>query len=88
MTLKNKGASLLVGAGAVAALVATSGAAHAADPVEPGAIDPSLTTVNLLNVNDFHGRIDADGTGKSGKAFACTVVTTRAELGADRPAPA
>lgn len=86
MTLKKKGASLLVGAGAVAALVATSGAAHAADPVEPGAIDPSLTTVNLLNVNDFHGRIDADGTGKSGKAFACTVVTTRAELGEDSTA--
>ncbi|QOK23083.1 bifunctional metallophosphatase/5'-nucleotidase [Janibacter indicus] len=86
MSLKKRGASLLVGAGAITALVATSGTAHAADPVEPGGIDPSLTTVNLLNINDFHGRIDTDGTGASGKAFACTVVETRAQLGEDSTA--
>lgn len=86
MSLKKKGATLLVGAGAITALVATSGAAHAADPVDPGGIDPSLTTVNLLNINDFHGRIDTDGTGASGKAFACTVVTTKAALGEDTTA--
>lgn len=81
MSLTKKGLSLLVGAGAATALVATAGAAHAADPVAPGGIDASLTTVNLLNLNDFHGRIDDDGTGDLGKAFACTIVTTRASLG-------
>ncbi|WP_068261118.1 bifunctional metallophosphatase/5'-nucleotidase [Janibacter limosus] len=86
MSLAKKGASLLVATGAVTALVATAGAAHAADPVDPGGIDPALTTVNLLNINDFHGRIDTDGTGASGKALACTVVTTRAALGEDSTA--
>jgi 5'-nucleotidase len=86
MSLAKKGASLLVATGAVTALVATAGAAHAADPVDPGGIDPSLATVNLLNINDFHGRIDTDGTGASGKALACTVVTTRAALGEDSTA--
>lgn len=86
MSLMKRGASLVVGAGAITALVATAGSAHAADPVDPGGIDPSLTTVNLLNINDFHGRIDTDGTGAAGKAFACTVVTTKAALGEDKTA--
>lgn len=85
MSLKKRRA-LLVGAGAVAALVATVGTAHAADPVQPGSIDPALTTVNLLNFNDFHGRIDADNKGTLGKSFACTVVSTRAALGEDSTA--
>ena len=86
MSVKKRGASLLVGVGAITALVATAGAAHAADPVDPGALDPGLTTVNLLNINDFHGRIDDDNTGELGKSFACTVVSTRAALGADSTA--
>nr|WP_257909261.1 hypothetical protein [Janibacter limosus] len=86
MSVKKRGASLLVGVGAITALVATAGAAHAADPVDPGALDPGLTTVNLLNINDFHGRIDDDNTGELGKSFACTVLSTRAALGADSTA--
>ncbi|MDN5717220.1 MAG: bifunctional metallophosphatase/5'-nucleotidase, partial [Janibacter sp.] len=85
-SLTRRYASLLVGAGAVTTLVASAGAAHAADPVQPGGIDPSLTTVNLLNINDFHGRIDDNNTGELGKAFACTVVSTRAALGEESTA--
>lgn len=86
MSITRKGASLIIGASAAAAIVASSGAATAATPVDPGGVDPSLTSVNLLNVNDFHGRIDTDGTGDSGKAFACTVVDTKASLGEDSTA--
>ncbi|WP_228387453.1 MULTISPECIES: bifunctional metallophosphatase/5'-nucleotidase [unclassified Nocardioides] len=43
-------------------------AAHAADPVE----------ITLLNINDFHGRIDANTT-----KFATTVEQLRAEAGED-----
>ena len=75
MSITSRGASFVVGAGAAFALVATAGAAHAADPVDPGGIDPSLTTVNLLNINDFHGRIN------DGKTFACTIESTKATLG-------
>lgn len=56
------------------ALVATSvtliatPAAQAADPV----------TINLLNINDFHGRIDANTT-----KFATTIEQLRAEAGED-----
>ena len=86
MSITRKGVSLAVGAGAAVALVASAGTASAADPVDPGGVDPSLTSVNLLNVNDFHGRIDTDGTGDSGKAFACTVVGAKADLGEDSTA--
>lgn len=86
MSIARKGATLVIGAGAAAALVASAGTATAATPVEPGDIDPSLTSVNLLNINDFHGRIDTDGTGDAGKAFACTVISTRDSLGADSTA--
>ena len=83
MSITHAGARLAVGAGAAIALLATSGAAYAADPVEPGAIDPALTPVNILNINDFHGRIDSDGTGELGKNVACTITSTRNALGAD-----
>ncbi|HPB71871.1 MAG TPA: bifunctional UDP-sugar hydrolase/5'-nucleotidase [Phycicoccus sp.] len=72
-------------AGAVAAGVAlatgvlTAGPAQAADPVS--GIGAGLTTVNLLNINDFHGRI---ATADGGLKLACTVVTQRAALGADQ----
>lgn len=48
--------------------------AHAATNVGTGPIDPSLTTVSLLNTNDFHGHFTKD--------FACTVTTAQDELGA------
>ena len=42
-------------------------------------ISDDLTTVTLLNFNDFHGRIDSgmDMTGALGKNFACSVVTAQ-----------
>lgn len=48
-------------------------------------IKADLTTVTLLNFNDFHGRID-DGmqlTGVLGQNFACNIVTARTTHGAD-----
>lgn len=81
MPITSRGASLLAGASATIALVATGGAAHAADPVDPGGIDPALTAVNLLNINDFHGRIDGDGTGALGKNVACTIESAKSSLG-------
>lgn len=48
--------------------LAITGSAHAADPV----------VLNLLNINDFHGRIDADTT-----KFATTIEQLRAADGAD-----
>lgn len=86
MSVTRKGTSLLIGAGAALALATSAGSATAAEPVEPGGVDPSLTSVNLLNVNDFHGRIDTDWSGDLGKAFACTVVSTQAALGKDSTA--
>ncbi|NYF98003.1 bifunctional metallophosphatase/5'-nucleotidase [Janibacter cremeus] len=81
MSITSRGASLVVGAGAALALVATAGAAHAADPVDPGGIDPALTAINVLNINDFHGRIDSDGTGALGKNVACTIESAKTALG-------
>lgn len=81
MPITSRGASLLAGASATIALVATGGAAHAADPVDPGGIDPALTAVNLLNINDFHGRIDGNGTGALGKSVACTIESAKSSLG-------
>ncbi len=59
-------------------LVSTASAATSVPGISPG-----LTRVNLLNFNDFHGRID-DGltlTGKLGKDFACTIETAKTTLG-------
>ncbi len=81
MALRRRARATAAGMGAVGVLVATASTASAGDPVEPGAIDPSLTTVNLLNINDFHGRIDSNGTGELGLQFACTLETTKAGLG-------
>lgn len=41
--------------------------------------EPETVDVNLLNINDFHGRIDANTT-----KFATTVEQLRAEAGADK----
>lgn len=73
-------AALLTG---LALVVTSAGPVLAADPVGPGQIDTSLTTINLLNINDFHGRIDDNNTGAKGLAFACTVETAKATLGED-----
>ncbi len=83
MSITSRGASLVVGAGAAVALVVSAGPATAGTPVEPGGIDPSLTVVNLLNLNDFHGRIDSNGTGALGKNVACTIETAKSALGED-----
>jgi 5'-nucleotidase len=65
----------------VAAAVTGAGVAQAATNVGTGALDPSLTAVNILNINDFHGRIDTNSTGALGLSFACTLETTKASLG-------
>lgn len=70
---------------AVAALVASAGLASTAQAATPtSTISGNLTQVNLLNINDFHGRIDG-GTidGKLGLQVACTIVNQKAALGAD-----
>lgn len=67
----------LFGAAAALALVssaAMSPAARAATNVGTGPIDPALTTLSLINTNDFHGHFTKD--------FACTVTTAQRELGA------
>ena len=75
--------------GAVAATTALVGTALATQSAYAGnnlggaPIPAGSTAVNLLTVNDFHGRID-DGkmTGALGKNFACTMITQRDALGA------
>lgn len=68
--------------GALASLVALAATAvggvpaAAADPVPT--IDAGLTRINLLNITDFHGRIDDKG------ALACAIETAKATLGEDR----
>ncbi|MCA0335302.1 MAG: bifunctional metallophosphatase/5'-nucleotidase [Actinobacteria bacterium] len=68
------------------ALVGTSIAASPATAATSGPIPAGSTPVNLLTVNDFHGRID-DGkmTGAIGKNFACTMISQRDLLNADSP---
>lgn len=75
--------------GALVAGAALISAAALATPASAGnnlggaPIPAGSTPVNLLTVNDFHGRIDSgDLTGKLGKNFACTMITQRAALGA------
>lgn len=63
-------------AGAVAATAAAAAlivpSAFAATKVDPDKIDPSLTQLNILNTNDFHGHFTKD--------FACTVTSAQREL--------
>ena len=68
------------------ALVGTSIAASPATAATSGPIPAGSTPVNLLTVNDFHGRID-DGklTGALGKNFACTMISQRDLLNAASP---
>lgn len=61
-------------------LVASVGMAGVASAAtSPGAISPGLTRVNLVNFNDFHGRIDV----ANGYKFACTIENEKASLGED-----
>ena len=61
-------------------LVASAGLATTAQAAtSPSAISAGLTQVNLLNFNDFHGRINQ----AAGLSFACLVSNERAALGAD-----
>ena len=77
-------ASLALTLGLATPLVALATPAGAATPVDT--ISPSLTTVNLLSINDFHGRIEANARSDKGLALACTYVNTRNGLGAERTA--
>ena len=69
--------SRAVGAAFGAAAITAAGLtpALAATPVDT--LDPALTPVTILNINDFHGRIG----GSLGLDFACTVVKEQAAAG-------
>ena len=62
--------------GVVAIGAAGLGPALAADQVDE--ISDGLTAITILNINDFHGRID----GSVGLNFACTVVKEQANADA------
>ena len=66
-----------------AAAMLSTGAANAAINVGGGPLPAGTTPINILNINDFHGRIDSNGTGALGKNFACTILTQRAALGSN-----
>ncbi|MEO6019947.1 MAG: bifunctional UDP-sugar hydrolase/5'-nucleotidase [Knoellia sp.] len=68
---------MLVGAAAM-----TGSPASAATNMKGGPLPAGTTPINILNLNDFHGRIDTDGKGTLGKNFACTLLTQRQQLGA------
>ena len=75
-------AAVAVALGLAVALVAPVSRAGAATPVD--SLSSGLTPVNLLSINDFHGRIEANTKSDKGLALACTYVNTRNGLGADR----
>ena len=62
----------LLAVAAVGGLTLVAAPADAATNTGSGGIDPSLTTISLLNTNDFHGHFSKD--------FACTLVTATKEL--------
>lgn len=66
---------------ALAGSVLTATPAAAAVNNGGGPLPAGLTPINILSINDFHGRIDVDGKGTLGKNFACTYVTQRTALG-------
>ena len=60
-------------------------AASASAATKVAAISPGLTQVNLLNINDFHGRLDGGNLdGLLGKQVACTIETAKQGLGDDK----
>ncbi|KRE40855.1 bifunctional metallophosphatase/5'-nucleotidase [Knoellia sp. Soil729] len=68
---------VLVGSAAL-----TGPTASAATNMNGAPLPAGTTPINILNLNDFHGRIDTDGKGTLGKNFACTLLTQRENLGA------
>ncbi|PRZ43169.1 5'-nucleotidase [Antricoccus suffuscus] len=80
-----QGVRRIASAAAVAALSTGTifafgaGTANAATNIGDGVLDPSLTEVNILNFNDFHGRIDENNGGATGLAFADNVKTSMAK---------
>ena len=78
MSLRKRSSAVLAVAALVASTALASSAAQAA--TSGSAISAGLTQVNLLNFNDFHGRIDA----AAGLPFACLVQNERAALGSDK----
>lgn len=83
MNLRRTAVGVVTGGTLVASALVGASGASAATVVPPGGVDPSLTVVNLLNINDFHGRIDDNNTGSRGLNFACTLETTKSALGED-----
>lgn len=69
--------AVAVAALTLVASVGMTGVAAAA--TSTSAVSPGLTRVNLVNFNDFHGRIDA----ANGYKFACTIENEKAALGED-----
>ncbi len=65
--------------------VATAVGTPAMAATNAGAALPAgLIPVNILNINDFHGRIvDGFGNGALGKNFACTLLTQKAAKGSN-----
>lgn len=70
----------LILAGSTTMMAGTS--ASAATNMNGGPLPAGTIPINILNLNDFHGRIDTDGKGTLGKSFACTILTQREALGA------
>jgi len=71
-----------LGTSAILLLSGLSTPALAADKVTT--LDPSLTQVNILNLNDFHGAFDTGLDGVNGRNLACSVETAKATLGEDK----
>lgn len=70
----------LILAGSTSMMASTT--ASAATNMKGGPLPAGTTPINILNLNDFHGRIDTDGKGTLGKNFACTILTQREQFGA------
>ena len=70
----------LILAGSTSMMAGTT--ASAATNMKGGPLPAGTTAINILNLNDFHGRIDTDGKGTLGKNFACTILSQREQLGA------
>lgn len=82
MSSPRRALAVLASAALVAPLGFTS-TAQAATPV--ATISAGLTRVNLLNINDFHGRLDGGNLdGLLGKQVACTIENAKKTLGDDR----
>lgn len=82
MKQKRRLVALAAGAALTGSALLTSPTASAATNMNGAPLPAGTTPINILNLNDFHGRIDTDGKGTLGKNFACTILTQREALGA------